>query len=278
MKKVFHTKNTSTGFTLVELLIAMTLTVVVVGLTGFGLVVLMSKNSKAQSESERQVNLNRALDFISDEVRTASNVSDSTPAPAWAWSDLDEAGPDQGYPSAKLYLQMPWKSVFSMTVTGGLITVTNHELSNGNAVMFTGSGTMPTGLVEGQRYYVIDVTTDTFKVSSTVAGAAIPLTSNSSGSLTVNKLITYFTRDHDDIWLKPRLIKRSIGDCSVDANCDVLIDSIAAESLDELTNGFTAKATSSRQAELKLVGQLSDNPIKTNIVSTKVFARSSVVP
>jgi len=58
---------------------------------------------------------------------------------------LDEAGPDEGSPSAKLYLQIPWKSVFSMTVTGGLITVTN-ELSNGNAVMFTGSGTMPTGL------------------------------------------------------------------------------------------------------------------------------------
>jgi len=67
----------------------------------------MSKTAKRKL-SERRVSLNRALDFISDEVRAASNVSDSTPAPAWAWSDLDEAGPDEGSPSAKLcyrYLQ-----------------------------------------------------------------------------------------------------------------------------------------------------------------------------
>jgi len=58
-----------------------------------------------------------------------------------------------------------YRSVFSMTVTGGLITVTNHELSNGNAVMFTGSGTMPTGLFKNKTYYVSEVTTATQTLS-----------------------------------------------------------------------------------------------------------------
>jgi len=71
----------------------------------------------------------------------------------------------------------------SMTVTGGLITVTNHEL-NGNAVMFTGSGTMPTGLFKIRRIMLVRSLQPPkhFQSVTTVNGLAIPLTSNNSGS------------------------------------------------------------------------------------------------
>lgn len=73
--KVFSTCSSSAGFTLIELLIAMSLTVVVIGLTGFGLVAIMEKSSKIEAETLRRIELNRALDFMADEVRTAKAIT-----------------------------------------------------------------------------------------------------------------------------------------------------------------------------------------------------------
>jgi len=283
ISKIVNTQSRMAGFTLIELLVAMSLTVIIVSITGFGLVAMMTKNSKAEAETLRRAELNRALDFIADEVRMANNVmasnvnvNVSSPPPPWAWTDL---GGVVSPSDDKLYLQIPWQPVISMTNSGS-ITVNNHGLSNGNAVMFTGSGTMPTGLSTNKKYYVTDATTNTFNVSLTVNGLAIPLTSNSSGSLTVNKLVIYYTRDNMSIWLGPKTIYRSAGDCSASSNCDVLIDSIASK------NGFTATAPSSRQVNLSLTAQTcvpptSDNTCtnpQTTTVSTSSFARAALAP
>jgi len=66
---------------------------------------------------------------------------------------LDEAGPMKVLLLQNIYRYRV--SIGMTVVTGGLITVTNHELSNGNAVMFTGSG-MP-GLFKNKTYYVSEV-------------------------------------------------------------------------------------------------------------------------
>lgn len=66
--------KSSNGFTLVELLVAMALTTIVVNVTGFGIVNIMSRNNKQEAETERRVNLNRALDFIADEIRMANRI------------------------------------------------------------------------------------------------------------------------------------------------------------------------------------------------------------
>ncbi len=265
ISKILHTQSRTAGFTLIELLVAMSISVILVSITGFGLVAMMTKNSKAEGEILRRTELNRALDFITDEVRMANNVNDSTLAPAWAWKDLGSVGS----PSAILYLQIPWL-VVSMPA-GNSIPVKNNGLDNGNAVMFTGSGTMPTGLSINQIYYVRDATKDTFNTSLTLNGIPIPLTSSSSGFLILNKLIIYYIRDNPNTWLGPKTIYRSTGDCSTSSNCDLLIDSIAV-------NGFTATAPSSRQAVLNLLGQLSANSTDTYPVSTSVFARSGAIP
>jgi hypothetical protein len=75
------------------------------------------------------------------------------------------------------------KSVVSMSESTDLIEVTGHGLSLNDAVMFTGDGTIATGLSKDTIYYARDISTDTFKVSATNGGAAIDLTADSSGSL-----------------------------------------------------------------------------------------------
>ncbi len=270
MKKVYYkilvTQKKNAGFTLIELLVAMAITTIVVSIAGFGLVTITSANTKAETETQRRVDLNRALDFISNEVRIATQVNDRISAPTWAWTSLGSTGS----PSAQLYLQIPYKAVNSMT-SGGSITVNNHGLSNGNAVIFTGYGTIATGLSKNQRYYLRDVDTNTFNLSDTVGGTAKTLTSNSSGSLTVNQLIIYYIRDNTSTWLKPKTINRSVGDCESSyaaSNCNTLVDSIAA-------SGFITSVTSSRQADLRLIGSLDDQSTQTYEVSTKAFTRAN---
>lgn len=80
LSKVAKTQNPSGGFTLIELLVAASITTIVVGLTGFGVVAITSKNKEAKAESERRVELNRALDFIADEVRQAKPISTNAAA------------------------------------------------------------------------------------------------------------------------------------------------------------------------------------------------------
>lgn len=72
---IFRYPKSSAGFTLVELLVAMVITTILVSLAGSGLVSIMSANQKVAAETERRVNLNRALDFIADEIRMANSLS-----------------------------------------------------------------------------------------------------------------------------------------------------------------------------------------------------------
>lgn len=75
MKSNYKNNQSSAGFTLIELLVAASITTIVVSLAGSGLVSIMQNNSKAEAETLRRVQLNRALDFMSDEVRTAKTIA-----------------------------------------------------------------------------------------------------------------------------------------------------------------------------------------------------------
>lgn len=76
--KTVNTQSLSAGFTLIELLVAMSLTLIVTSISGFGLVAMMSNNNKAEARIQRRTEINRALDFISDEVRMARRVNSTT--------------------------------------------------------------------------------------------------------------------------------------------------------------------------------------------------------
>jgi prepilin-type N-terminal cleavage/methylation domain-containing protein len=62
------------GFTLIELLLAVAIMSIVVSLAGTGLIAILEQNQTAKLESERRTNLNRALDYIANEIRSSRNI------------------------------------------------------------------------------------------------------------------------------------------------------------------------------------------------------------
>jgi prepilin-type N-terminal cleavage/methylation domain-containing protein len=65
------------GFTLIELLVSVAIMTIVVSIVGVGLGTMLKQNRKAESESDRRANLNRALDYITNEVRSANSIKTS---------------------------------------------------------------------------------------------------------------------------------------------------------------------------------------------------------
>jgi len=73
-----------------------------------------------------------------------------------------------------------------------VITWTDHGLTEDDVVRFTTTGSLPSGLVVGTSYYVIPLTTDTFKVclaSGGKNGTAINTTTAGSGVHTANWIV-----------------------------------------------------------------------------------------
>jgi prepilin-type N-terminal cleavage/methylation domain-containing protein len=66
------------GFTLVELLLALAITGLVMTLAGSGLYALMTANDRSQSETMDRLELERALAFMTDEIKMSQQIQ--TPA------------------------------------------------------------------------------------------------------------------------------------------------------------------------------------------------------
>lgn len=76
-------------------------------------------------------------------------------------------------------------STVTMTIASpGVVTWTGHTLQNGDEVVFTTTGALPTGLTAGTTYYVINQASNTFQVSATVGGSAINTSGTQSGTHT----------------------------------------------------------------------------------------------
>lgn len=76
----------------------------------------------------------------------------------------------------------------TFTDTGDLVNLTAHGLSNGDEVSFSVI-TTTTGIVINTIYFVVNASADSFQVASTLAGSALPLTSNGSGTIKYNSTI-----------------------------------------------------------------------------------------
>ena len=72
----------------------------------------------------------------------------------------------------------------SSDVAADTLTKTAHGLANGTPIAFTALGTT-TGITAKTIYYVRDVTPDTFKIATTVGGAAINLTGSNEAAMTI---------------------------------------------------------------------------------------------
>jgi surface protein len=76
----------------------------------------------------------------------------------------------------------------TFTDSGDLVTLNNHGLSDGDEVAFSVI-TTTTGIVINRIYFVVGATTNTFQVASSIGGAALPLTTNGSGTVRYNSTI-----------------------------------------------------------------------------------------
>jgi hypothetical protein len=63
----------------------------------------------------------------------------------------------------------------------GVVSWVGHGLPNGTPIVFTSTGTLPTGLTAGTTYFVVDAATDAFSVAALFGGAAIDTTGAGSG-------------------------------------------------------------------------------------------------
>lgn len=68
-------RNTSKGFTLLELLMASILTFLVVSATGYAVLIMTRDGISSSVSSDLQFNTNRASDFIADEIKQSSFIS-----------------------------------------------------------------------------------------------------------------------------------------------------------------------------------------------------------
>lgn len=75
-------RKSTPGFTLVELLVGMVATSILISFAGSSLVTVLQIHNRVEAEVDQQVKLNRALDYISDDIREAKAVSTTAP-PGW---------------------------------------------------------------------------------------------------------------------------------------------------------------------------------------------------
>lgn len=68
--------------------------------------------------------------------------------------------------------------------TTNIITSAAHGLTNGDSLLLTTVTTLPAGLSLATKYYVIDKTTDTFKLSATPSGTEVDITDTGTGTHT----------------------------------------------------------------------------------------------
>lgn len=115
-KIILNWQKPNRGFTLAELLVAIVISTIVIGIAGFGMATILTMDNRAEASIERQVDLNRAFDFLTNEIHMARkiNSTDTTAANgttitvndvvASSGLKLSELG---NYGTIVLYLEIP---------------------------------------------------------------------------------------------------------------------------------------------------------------------------
>ena len=115
-KKSAH-RRLQAGFTITEVLLAGLMMLIAVLVAGIGLINLLRSNYRANADSEIRNNLNRTLEFVSDEVRRAKIIAENEieirPTQPLNWEEIPGARavlafqiPDPGNPSYPLDRQI----------------------------------------------------------------------------------------------------------------------------------------------------------------------------
>lgn len=113
---------------------------------------------------------------ISDVSLVSSTVSATDPNASGSYSAVTTYGV-----GTVVQVDSP---IFTFTVSGYLFQAAGHGYSAGTILKTASSGTLPTGLTVNTRYYMVSVTIDTFKLSTTKNGTPVTTTSAGTGTHT----------------------------------------------------------------------------------------------
>lgn len=104
-------------------------------------------------------------------------VDHAGPLHGFDWWDAD------GHVFSRLAIARSEKTATITLATPGVVTCTAHGYVAGDKVVFSTTGTLPTGIVAGRTYYVIaaGLTANAFEFSATSGGAAINTSVSQSG-------------------------------------------------------------------------------------------------
>jgi microcystin-dependent protein len=97
----------------------------------------------------------------------------------------DTTGMVAGMPIDGTGIPAGQSSTVTITIaTPGVVSWTGHGLQNGQPIVLSTDGALPTGLVAGTTYYVVARAADTFQLAATTGGMAINTTGSQSGTHT----------------------------------------------------------------------------------------------
>ena len=181
-KTIQFSLNGNEGFTLIELLVAIAIMSGVLTIAGIGIVAMLKQNSKALSESDRRANLNRVLDYISNEVRMANSISvpatyTSPPEPSGAIGKLRLTIPsDTAFPNHEYYI-VPTSANCSTTYTSTTIWACDYIIYR-RLIPSSGSSPSDSMLVDGVNSFTASVSSNR-QVVLTLIGTLPPILTSS---------------------------------------------------------------------------------------------------
>ncbi|HYC65290.1 MAG TPA: tail fiber protein, partial [Reyranellaceae bacterium] len=84
-----------------------------------------------------------------------------------------------------LFAALTASTTVTITIASpGVVTWTGHTLKNGDKVSLETTGALPTGLVTGTDYFVVNAATNTFQLAASFGGSAINTSGSQSGTHT----------------------------------------------------------------------------------------------
>lgn len=87
---------------------------------------------------------------------------------------------------------VPSKGTVTITIaTPGVVTLASHGFQTGDMIYLTTTGALPTGLSQNTIYYVINVTSSTFRLATSAANAAAGTAINTSGTQSGTHTLRY---------------------------------------------------------------------------------------
>jgi prepilin-type N-terminal cleavage/methylation domain-containing protein len=94
--KIGKVNKLEAGFTLIELLLALAITGIVISLAGSGLYALMNANQRSQNETTDRLELERAVAFMTDEIKMSQQIMKTIPSPFTGTTGIDGFNPASG--------------------------------------------------------------------------------------------------------------------------------------------------------------------------------------